>query len=107
MSKKRPSSKKRAAAGRKSAASRSSKPRPKTASAAKRKPKELTGPTRIELKPLRGQIAMTIEQIARVTPSGRTKVTMERLQRCIAEFDAICDPLDPDGCGPSMDFPLQ
>jgi hypothetical protein len=32
-------------------------------------------------------------------------MTIERLQRCMMEFDAICDPKGKDGCGPDMAFP--
>jgi hypothetical protein len=32
-------------------------------------------------------------------------VTIERLERCLMEFDAICDPESKQGCGPTMTFP--
>jgi hypothetical protein len=108
VSKKRPSSKKRAAAGRKSAASRSSKGRPKARATAAKRPTKLTSdPDKIYLGPLRADLQRTLAEIKAAPQSQRTKVTIERLQRCVAEFDAICDPLDPDGCGPNMDFPRQ
>lgn len=103
MSKKsRPSTRKRAAsaARRKPAAKRST-----------RRPGKPTGkPKReasfIELKPIRTDIVRAVEGLKRLPPSEAVKVTIERLTRCIAEFDAICDPDGNDGCGPNMAFPL-
>jgi hypothetical protein len=34
-------------------------------------------------------------------------LTIERLQRCEMELNAICDPANPDGCGPNMEFPRE
>jgi hypothetical protein len=57
------------------------------------------------LKPIRDQIVKAIEGLQRCEPSDRIKITIERLTRCLAEFDAICDPKGNDGCGPMMAFP--
>lgn len=94
----RPSKKKRVASAtrRKSATKRS---RRKVA------PKARPGSGRIELKPVRAVIAQTIERLNRLEPTDRVKLTVERLQRCVAEFDDICDPQNPEGCGPDMAFP--
>jgi hypothetical protein len=59
------------------------------------------------LKPIRTQIVAAVEGLKRLPPTEAIKITVERLYRCIAEFDAICDPEGNEGCGPHMAFPSQ
>ncbi|HET7694414.1 MAG TPA: hypothetical protein VFK57_01800 [Vicinamibacterales bacterium] len=59
----------------------------------------------IELKPIRAEIGRVIEALRGLPQTDRTKNTLERLQRMSADFDDICDPENPFGCGPDMAFP--
>jgi len=98
-------SKSRRPASRRSASS--SRRKPTKAAAAKKTKRSPTrrGGDAIELKPIRDQIIRAVEGLKKFPPSEAVKITIERLQRCLAEFDAICDPQSPDGCGPNMAFP--
>lgn len=69
------------------------------------KPKGKPPVRRIQLKPIRIALVRAVERLKECTPNEATKTTIERLERCMAEFAAICDPNAPDGCGPNMDFP--
>lgn len=60
---------------------------------------------RVELKPIRAQIVRAVERLRGIEATERTRLTIERLERCVAEFDDICDPNNPFGCGPDMAFP--
>jgi hypothetical protein len=100
VAKKRPSTRRRAAsATRRKTASRSKR----RATSSKRAPKA-PRERRIELKPIAALIGTTIERLRRVPETPATRRTIERLEMCSAEFAAICDPTDPFGCGPNMDF---
>jgi hypothetical protein len=69
------------------------------------KPKGQPPVRRIQLKPIRIALVRAVERLKESTPTEAVKITIERLERCLAEFNAICDPNAPDGCGPNMDFP--
>jgi hypothetical protein len=100
VSKKRPSARRRAAsATRRKTTSRSSKRR--TKSRRRTAPRERT----IQLKPIAALLGTTLERLKRIPQTPATKRTIERLEHCSAEFAAICNPMDPDGCGMSMEFP--
>lgn len=101
MSKKKSAKKTRAtSASRRTAATRSRR------SGAKRKARP--GQGKIQLKPIRVLIARAIAGLQRLPPNESYKLTIERLQRCEAEFAAICDPQNfDDGCGPIMEFPRE
>lgn len=58
----------------------------------------------IELKPIRVQIAHAVDRLRR-SDDESIKLTVERLERCLAELDAICDEKSRFGCGPVMSFP--
>ena len=94
----RPSKKKRVASAsrRKPATKRSRRP-----VASKARPTS----GRIELKPVRAVIAQTIDRLNRIEQTDGVKLTVERLQRCVAELDDACNIPPPDGCGPDMAFP--
>ena len=100
MSKKRPSTRRAASSTRrKTASSRSSRRRTESPRVAT--PRE----RRIQLKPIAALIGTTLERLKRVPPTNASRRTIERLEHCAAEFAAICDPMDPDGCGATMEFP--
>jgi hypothetical protein len=62
---------------------------------------------KIQLKPIRVAIARAIEFLKKLPPSNTYNLTIERLQRCEMELNDICDPNNPDGCGPNMEFPRE
>ena len=97
----RPPARKRGASAtrRKSAAKRSTRRSAKTKGYPKRGV--------VALKPVRALIERAIEGLRRLPPSDAIKLTIERLDRCLAEFNAICDPDDEFGCGPNMEFPRE
>lgn len=97
-------SKSRRPASRRSAASSRRKPTKATAAKRTKRPPR-RGDDGVELKPIRDQIVRAVEMLKKYPPTESIKITIERLQRCLAEFDAICDPTSPDGCGPNMAFP--
>jgi hypothetical protein len=66
-----------------------------------------TAPAKIQLKPIKVLIGRAIAGLQRLPPSDAYNLTIERLQRCEMEFNSICNPLDPDGCGPNMEFPRE
>ena len=72
---------------------------------AKRKPRPRPKDGGVYLKPIRNDIKAAIEGLQRLPPTDASKITIERLQRCVMEFDAICEGKGNDGCGPDMAFP--
>ena len=50
-------------------------------------------------------IDRAIKGLRRGPSNEAVSITIERLERCMAEFDAICDPETGKGCGPTMTFP--
>ena len=92
-------------------------PRKRTASSSRRKaaPKRssrrpsrrttggepLTG-YRVELKPILASIEKAVAGLRAMPPTEAIKITVERLERCAFEFNAICGNGD---CGPDMAFP--
>jgi hypothetical protein len=98
-------SKSRRPASRRSASSSRRKPAKKAAAKKSRRPPTRRGGDAIELKPIRDEIIRAVEGLKKFPPSEPVKITIERLERCLTEFDAICDPESPDGCGPNMAFP--
>ena len=103
MAKKRPSPRRRAASAPRRKAVKKARPSKRRPS----KPRTLSVQTegRIEMKPIADLIRVTIERLQRIPATPATKRTIERLQVCSAEFSAICNPEDPDGCGTNMAFP--
>ena len=96
MAKSRRSSGKRApAASRRAASSRS----------AKRSSSRRSKPRNIQLKPIRAAIERAVKGLRRGPANEAAALTIERLERCLAEFEAICDPESRQGCGPTMTFP--
>lgn len=75
--------------------------------ASRRKAKSKTKPKGgvIELKPIQADLLRAVLRLKTIAPTEAIKITIERLERCLAEFDAICDPNQIDGCGPNMAFP--
>lgn len=100
MSKKKSAKKTRS----KSASRRKTASRPRR-SAVKRTAS--TAPPKVQLKPIKVLIARAIAGLQRLPPSDAYNLTIERLQRCEMEFDSICNPINPDGCGPIMEFPRE
>ena len=98
-------SKSRRPASRRSASSSRRKPAKAAAARKAKRPPTRRGDDGVELKPIRDQIVRAVEMLKKYPPTEAIKLTIERLQRCLAEFDAICDPTSPDGCGPNMAFP--
>ena len=72
---------------------------------AKRKPRQTV--RKIQLKPIRVAIVRAIEFLKKLPPSDVYNLTIERLQRCEMELNDICDPNNPSGCGPIMEFPRE
>jgi hypothetical protein len=101
VSKKKTTKKSRAtsASSRRAAATRSA------SRGAKRKPRQTV--RKIQLKPIRVAIARAIEFLKKLPPSDVYNLTIERLQRCEMELNDICDPNNPSGCGPIMEFPRE
>ena len=98
MSKSRRPSSRRAA----SAASRKPVRRaPKAAKKGKRKPPRRSGG--VELKPIRDQIVAAVAALSTFEQTDGIKITIERLDRCLVEFDAICDK-ESGNCGTTMAF---
>ena len=60
----------------------------------------------IKLKPIRVAIAHAVDRLRR-SDEEAIKLTVERLERCLVELDAICDPESRFGCGPVMSFPAS
>jgi hypothetical protein len=58
----------------------------------------------VYLKPIRDEILRTIEALKALPSREAVKLTIDRLERCAAEFNAICDPEREDGCGTTMTF---
>lgn len=79
---------------------RGTSPRRTTRSSSRR-----SKPSPIKLKPIRTTIERAIAKLRRTPSNDAVKVTIERLERCLMEFDAICDPESKQGCGPTMTFP--
>jgi hypothetical protein len=59
----------------------------------------------VELKPIQAEILRAVAGLKTMPPTEAIKITIERLERCLAEFDAICDPNQNGLCGPDMAFP--
>jgi hypothetical protein len=76
--------------------------RPKLTLKKSRKPVKTDGG--VELKPIRDDITRAVESLKAMPSKEAIKVTIERLERCLAEFDSICDPQNPDSCGTTMTF---
>jgi hypothetical protein len=91
----RASSKRASAASRRAPSSRSTK----------RSPSRRSKPATIHLKPIRNALERAIEALRRGPKNDVVALTIERLERCLAEFEAICDPESRSGCGPTMTFP--
>ena len=88
-------------------ASRASKAASGARSARPKRSRQPTPRRAVALKPIRQSIIVAIDGLQRLEPTDAIKLTLERLTRCVAEFDAICDPQNLDGCGPNMDFPVS
>lgn len=100
-------SKSRRPSPRRSASASSRKPASRAAAArkkGKRKPSPRSTSGGVELKPIRDQIVAAVESLKKFEQTEAIKITIERLQRCLVEFDDICDPESPDGCGTTMAF---
>jgi len=77
----------------------------KRTSAKKRPPRIATTDGAVELKPIRDAIARAVDALKLMPPRDAIKITIERLERCLVEFDAACDDKNPDnGCGTTMTF---
>jgi hypothetical protein len=60
--------------------------------------------TELRLASLRAQIQRVLEKLdAEGSDSGHD--TRDRLRTWMADIDEICNPKNPDGCGPIMVFP--
>ena len=96
----RPSPRKRTASStrRKPAPKRPSRPLTK-----RRKAEPLSG-HRVELKPILASIETAVAALRGMSPTEGIKLTVERLERCSFEMNAICANGD---CGPDMAFPPQ
>lgn len=100
--KKRPTARKRTAARR------------KTAGAAKRAGKRAAKrPTRrppdhVDLKTLRATIDRDAKRLERMqTRDPRAAAVRRQLEVMMSDLDSLCDPNNPDGCGPDMVFPRE
>lgn len=92
--------KKRAGTTRKTVARR------KPASRAKRAKKRSTGAGRVDLKAIRRQLEVSAARLETLSARGvRTDTVRQRLETMMSELDNLCDPNNPDGCGPDMVFP--
>jgi hypothetical protein len=63
--------------------------------------------TELRLASLRAQIERVLEKLdsAEGSEPGRYDDTRDRLKTWMADIDEICNPKNPDGCGPIMVFP--
>lgn len=96
---------------------KSAKKRPRTASASRRKATKPRAsgarrkaaarprPGTIQLKPIKVLIDRAIADLQKLPPTEGTEHTLKHLQTCSMAFDDICDPENPAGCAPTMEFP--
>lgn len=87
---------------RKTSPRRKASPRPKTARTAASRPGQL------RLKDVRRQIetALASLETVKAREAPRYDQTAERFQSMLSDIDWLCDPDNPDGCGPDMVFPI-
>lgn len=58
----------------------------------------------LKLDLLRRQIERALKKLSKADRK-RYKTTQLRMKTWMADIDTICDPENPDGCGPIMVFP--
>lgn len=75
------------------------------ASGARRKSVASPRPRTIQLKPIKVLIDRAIADLQKLPPTDATDRTLKHLQTCSMAFDDICDPENPSGCAPTMEFP--
>jgi hypothetical protein len=95
--------KKRAGTTKRSVARR--KPVVRAKRARKRAPRKSAD--QVDLKAIRRDLeksAALLEKLS-TTRAIRTDAVRRRLETMMSELDALCDPDNPDGCGPHMVFP--
>ena len=61
----------------------------------------------VDLKAIRRQLEVSAGRLEKMasTRGISTDVVRGRLERMMADLADLCDPNNPDGCGPSMVFP--
>lgn len=99
MSKKKSAKKTRAASAKRRKATKS------RAAGARRKSAASPRPGTIQLKPIKVLIDRAIGDLQKLPPTEGTDRTLKHLQSCSMAFDDICDPENPSGCAPNMEFP--
>jgi hypothetical protein len=75
------------------------------AAGARRKSAARSRPGTVQLKPIKVLIDRAIADLQKLPPTDATDRTLKHLQSCSMAFDDICDPENPSGCAPTMEFP--